>query len=108
MAEVRIAPRAAGREAETTRRATERFLSRPRGAAIGVFLLFAATFDEGLVHEDGLIYFDFLRRFFGADAPGVAYQFGSAVWNAPFYLAAQLVASLAAFDHYHSGEIAIA
>src|SRR5262249_10498722 len=62
----------------------------------------------GLVHEGGLIYFYFRRRFFGSDGPVVAYQFGRAVLNAPFYLASQLVAGLAGFDHYHSGEIAIA
>jgi hypothetical protein len=88
-------------------RASERFLSRSRGIAVAVFVLFAATFDAGLVQNDGTVYFDFLRRLFGVQTPAAAYQFGSAFWSAPFYLFSQLAALRGGFDHYHAGEIAI-
>ena len=87
-------------------RAAERFLSRSRGVAVAVFLFFAATFDIGHVQDDGTVYFDFLRRLFGVQTPAVAYQFGSAFWSAPFYLASQLAALRGGFDHYHAGEVA--
>jgi hypothetical protein len=105
MADVSVAVGAA-RE-ETAARTTERFLTWPRAAAVAVFLLFALTFDEGQVHDDGLVYFDFLRRLFGAGTVGVAYQFGSAFWNIPFYLASQLVATRGALDHFHAAEISV-
>jgi hypothetical protein len=88
-------------------RAAERFLTWPRALGLGVFVLFAATFNDGLVHDDGTSYFDFLRRLFGADSSGVAYQFGSAIWNAPFWLASQLVAVRGGLDHVQSGQVAV-
>jgi hypothetical protein len=72
-----------------------------------LFLLFAVTFDVALVQNDGSVYFDFLRRLFGTQTPAAAYQFGSAYWNSPFYLASQLAALRGGFDHYHAGEVAI-
>ncbi len=70
-----------------------RFLAAPTAIALGLYVLFAATFASFRVANDGLVYYDFLRRFFGADiAPaGYAYQFGVAFFNAPFYLAARLL-----------------
>jgi hypothetical protein len=85
----------------------ERFLTWPRAAGVTVFVLFALTFNDARVHDDGGIYFEFLRRTFGVKSDGVAYQFGSAVWNVPFWLASQLVAVRGGFDHFHSGEVAI-
>jgi len=99
---------ALARAREREERVGERFLSWPRAIGIGLFLLFATTFDEGQVHEDGLVYFAFMRKVFGADTPAVAYQFGSAFWNAPFYLVSQLVALRGGFGSYHAGEIATA
>ena len=87
--------------------AAERFLTLPRVAGLLAFVLFALTFDDGQVHDDGTIYFDFMRKLFGAHIPAAAYQFGSAFWNAPFYLASQLVALRGGFDHVHSGEVAV-
>ncbi len=87
--------------------AAERFLTLPRVAGLLAFVLFALTFDDGQVHDDGTIYFDFMRKLFGANIPAAAYQFGSAFWNAPFYLASQLVALRGGFDHVHSGEVAV-
>jgi hypothetical protein len=65
----------------------DRFLTRPMAAsfvACGVGLLLLCPF---VVHGDGVVYFVFLRRLLGENQPlGVAYQFGSSFWNAPFYL----------------------
>jgi hypothetical protein len=88
-------------------RTAERFLTLPRSAAVLFFVLFGLTFSDGHVADDGTVYFNFLRRFFGADNGAVAYQFGSSFWNAPFYLASQLVAVRGLFDRFHSGEIAV-
>ena len=87
--------------------ASERFLTRPRIVGLLVFLLFALSFDDGKVQDDGVYYFDFLRKLFGVHTNTAAYQFGSAFWNAPFWLASQLVAVRGGFDHFHSGEIAV-
>jgi hypothetical protein len=88
-------------------RTTERFLTWPRTVALGCFVLFALTFNDGGVHDDGVAYFDFLRRLFGASESGVAYQFGSVFWNAPFWLVSQLVAVRGGLDHVGSGEVAV-
>jgi hypothetical protein len=88
-------------------RTSERFLTWPRATAAGFFVLFALTFNDGGVHDDGVSYFDFLRRLFGASSSGVAYQFGSAFWNAPFWLVSQLVAVRGSLDHTQAGEIAV-
>ena len=85
----------------------ERFLTLPRSAAVLAFVLFALTFDDGQVADDGTVYFNFLRRLFGADTTAVAYQFGSSIWNAPFYLVSQLVAVRGQFDRLHSGEVSV-
>ncbi len=85
----------------------ERFLSPTRGIALLLFILFAASFDDGRVQDDGTVYFNFLRRVFGADTSAVAYQFGSSFWNAPFYLASQLTALRGNFDRLHAGEVAV-
>ena len=65
----------------------ERFLSGPMALGFAVYGLFALTFSYFQVQGDGLVYFNLLRRFFGEEPDfAYAYQFGSAVWNAPFFL----------------------
>jgi hypothetical protein len=86
----------------------ERFLTLPRAAAVLFFVLFAVTFDNTHVQDDGSIYFAFLRKVFGTHVSAVAYQFGSTVWDAPFYLVSQLVAIRGQLDSYGAGEIGIA
>jgi hypothetical protein len=107
VAEVGV-PLVAVRAEPVRERASERFFTAPRAAAVGVFTLFALTFDVAKVQDDGLVYFDFLRKAFGAStqSPAVAYQFGSAFWNIPFYLVSQLVAARGELDRYHSSEVA--
>src|SRR5207302_261061 len=68
------------------------FISVRNGVALGLYLLFAVTFASFRVSNDGLVYYDFLRRLVGDRVPagsGYAYQFGVAYFNAPFYLAAR-------------------
>jgi len=86
----------------------ERFLTLPRAAAVFVFLLFGVTFDDTHVRDDGSIYFAFLRKVFGADVSAVAYQFGSTVWTAPFYLVSQLVSLRGQLDSFEAGEVGVA
>jgi hypothetical protein len=57
--------------------------------ALGLALygLFALTFSYFKVGGDGLVYFNLLRRFFGEEPDfAYAYQYGSAIWNTPFFL----------------------
>jgi hypothetical protein len=56
---------------------------------LGFYLLFAVTFASFRINNDGLIYYDFLRRFLGEDVDnGYTYQFATSFFNLPFYLAA--------------------
>lgn len=73
-----------------------RFLARPMLVALGLYTLVAATFASFRVANDGLVYYNFLRRFLGEDvAPeGYAYQFGVAFFNLPFYAAGRTVDAL--------------
>ena len=73
--------------------------------ALGLCGLFALTFDKVQIHDNGVLYYYFVRRLFGADIVAQAYQFGSAFWTAPFYLASQLVASRGELDHNHAGQV---
>jgi hypothetical protein len=63
-------------------------------AALGAYALFAATFASFRVSNDGLVYFDFLRRLLGEHVRGIAYQFGVAYFNLPFYLAGRALQEL--------------
>jgi hypothetical protein len=85
--------------------ARERFLTPWMWLALGGLALFALTFDRPRIHDDGTLYFNFVRRLFGTDVVAQAYQFGSAFWTAPFYLVSQLVASRGELDRYHAAEI---
>jgi hypothetical protein len=63
--------------------------------AVGAYSLFALTFAHFQVKGDGLVYFNLLRRFFGEHPDSAfAYQFGSDVWNWPFFLVGKLLAAL--------------
>ena len=62
--------------------------------ALGLYLLFAVTFASFRVSNDGLVYFDFLRRLLGEHVKGVAYQFGVAYFNLPFYLGGRALQEL--------------
>ena len=106
MADVSL-PLAGAREEAAPARTGERFFEWPRAVAVAFVVLLALTFDGTVVHDDGVGYYTFLRRLFGADQAAVAYQFGSAFWNAPFYLASQLVAQRGELDHFRAGEIAV-
>ena len=59
---------------------------------LGAYVVFALTFASFAINNDGLVYYTFMRRFLGEDVGG-AYtaQFGSALYNAPFYVAAKIV-----------------
>jgi hypothetical protein len=75
--------------------AAGRFLSPVMIGAIAVYLLFTVSFASLAIANDGLIYYNFLRRFFGEDiATAYASQFGSALFNAPFYLVGRGVGAL--------------
>lgn len=54
-------------------------------ASIGVYLLIAASYLQARITDDGVIYYNFMRRLVGEDTPAFAYQFGVVFWNLPFY-----------------------
>jgi hypothetical protein len=86
LAALRI-PRALTREATE-----ERFLSVRMVIGLGLYAAFALTFASfGVRGGDGLTYFNLLRAYVG-DHPdwAFAYQFGSDVWNAPFFVLGKL------------------
>jgi hypothetical protein len=57
---------------------------------LGFYFLFAITFASFRVNNDGLVYYDFIRRFLGEDVRnGYTYQFATSFFNMPFYLAAR-------------------
>jgi hypothetical protein len=68
-------------------------------ASLGGYALFAITFSRFQVKGDALVYYDLLRRFFGEHPDSAfAYQFGSDVWNAPFFLIGKLLAAVFGFQ----------
>jgi hypothetical protein len=83
----------------------ERFLSLWMCVVLGACGLFSLTFAKVHIHDDGVLYYYFVRRLFGADIVAQAYQFGSSFWTAPFYLASQLVASRGELDHNWAGQV---
>jgi hypothetical protein len=63
---------------------------------LGFYLIFAVTFASFRVNNDGLVYFDFIRRFLGEDVRnGYTYQFATSFLNLPFYLGARAVEEIA-------------
>ena len=78
---------------------SERFFSRPMALALGGYGLFAVTFSHFQIKGDGLVYFNLLQRFFGEHPDSAfAYQFGSDVWNAPFFLLGKVFAAVFGFQ----------
>lgn len=77
----------------------DRFLTRPMAIALAIYGLFAVTFSAFQVHGDSLVYFNLLRRFFGEHPDfAFAYQFGSDVWNWPFFLAGKGLGAIFGFE----------
>jgi len=71
----------------TERSKRERFLTRPMALALAIYSVFALTFAHFQITGDGLVYFNLLRRYFGEQPDfAFAYQFGSDLWNLPFFL----------------------
>jgi hypothetical protein len=64
----------------------DRFLSPWMLASIGAYFLVAASYIQARVTDDGVIYYDFMRRLVGEDVTAYAYQFGVVFWNLPFYV----------------------
>ena len=68
-------------------RPSDRFLTWPMAVAFGLYALFTITFTYFQVKGDGALYFNLLRKFFGEEPDfAYAYQYGNAIWNAPFFL----------------------
>jgi hypothetical protein len=77
----------------------ERFLSWPMGLALVCYSAFAVTFASFQVKGDGLVYFNLLRRYFGEHPDfAFAYQFGSDVWNTPFFLVGRGLGAIFGFQ----------
>ena len=76
----------------------ERFLSTSRVVALTAYGLFALTFASFKVQRseaDGEVYYNLLRRFFGEHPDfAFAYQFGSDIWNTPFFLGGKGLAAI--------------
>ena len=57
---------------------------------LAFYLLFVVTFASFRVNNDGLVYYNFLRRFLGEDVPAAhSREFGAALFNVPFYAVAK-------------------
>ncbi len=66
---------------------SDRFFTRAMVVALGAYLVFLVTFGHFQVKGDALVYFNLRRRFFGEHPDSAfAYQFGSDLWNWPFFL----------------------
>jgi hypothetical protein len=59
--------------------------------SIVVYLLVAASYLQVKLNDDGVIYYNFMRRVLGDDVNGYAYQFGVSIWDTPFYLGSRIV-----------------
>lgn len=91
---------------------SERFMSAEMACGLAVYALFALTFASFQVKDDGLVYFNLLRRFFGEQTDfAYAYQSGCDVWNAPFFLVGKALGAIAGAQpdifHVSFEEIAI-
>jgi hypothetical protein len=77
----------------------DRFVTVGVLSAFSLYGLFALTFSYFQVRGDGLVYFNLLRRFFGEEPDfAYAYQFGSSLWNAPFFLVGKLLGIVFGFQ----------
>lgn len=69
--------------------------------ALALYGLFAITFASFQVNGDGLVYFNLLQRFFGEHPDSAfAYQFGSDVWNWPFFLVGKALGAIFGYQPY--------
>ncbi len=76
-----------------------RFLSRRMIGGLAFYLLFVVTFASFRVNNDGLVYYNFLRRLLGEDVPNAySREFGAALFNVPFYAVARAVQKLTPLD----------
>jgi hypothetical protein len=67
--------------------------------ALVVYGLFAVTFASFQVKGDALVYFNPLRKFFGEKPDfAFAYQFGSDIWNTPFFLVGKGLGAIFGFQ----------
>ncbi len=63
--------------------------------ALAAYLVFLLTFGHFQVNGDSLVYFNLMRRFFGEHPDSAfAYQFGSDLWNWPFFLVGRGLAAI--------------
>lgn len=80
-------------------------------ASFGVYLFMSLSFTDVRVNNDGEIYYEFMQRLVGEDVAGYAYQFGTVVWNLPFYLGARLLGAALGRDSVGSvplGDLSVA
>ena len=67
--------------------------------ALVLYGLFAITFAGFQVQGDALVYFNLMRKFFGEKPDfAFAYQFGSDIWNWPFFLVGKGLGSIFGFE----------
>ena len=60
-------------------------------ASIAAYLLVLRSYLQARITDDGVIYYDFMRRLVGEDVQAYAYQFGVVFWNLPFYVLSRIV-----------------
>lgn len=78
--------------------------------ALSAYVLIALTYVQVHIKADGITYYRFLRRMLGEREPrAYAYQFGVALWNAPFYLAGRVLEVVTGpnIGHHSVGEYSI-
>ncbi|HZS62294.1 MAG TPA: glycosyltransferase family 39 protein [Gemmatimonadaceae bacterium] len=79
----------------TNAEAGGKFFSRQMWIWLALYALFALTFVHFQVYGDALVYFNLLRRFAGEHPDfAFAYQFGSDVWNAPFFAVGRVLSAI--------------
>jgi hypothetical protein len=67
--------------------------------ALALYGLFAITFASFQIKGDALVYFNPLRKLFGERPDfAFAYQFGSDIWNTPFFLVGKAFGSVFGFQ----------
>jgi len=66
---------------------------------VAFYLLFVVTFASFRVNNDGLVYYNVLRRLLGEHVPDAySREFGAALFNVPFYAAARAIRGLTPLD----------
>jgi hypothetical protein len=87
-----------------------RFLTPWMAVALAAYLFVALTYVQVHIKADGLTYYLFMRRMLGAHEPrAYAYQFGVALWNAPFYLVGSALETITGpnIGHHTVSELSI-